>query len=54
MNAPKKVTFLISLIVAALGIVSQFINIPFVSANNFWFVSAGYVLLMLGCFLKGL
>ncbi len=54
MNAPKKVTFLISLILAALGVVAGFISIPFVSANNYWFVVAGYVLLMLGCFLKGL
>ena len=54
MNPPKKVTFLISLILAGLGIASKFVDIPFVTSYNFWFVAAGYVLLMLGCFFKGL
>ena len=54
LSAPKNVTFLLAIIVGVLGIVGQFVNIPFVSANNFWFVAAGYVLLVLGVFLKGL
>ena len=54
MNPPKKVTLLLSLILAGLGIAANFVSIPFVSAYNFWFVAAGYVLLLLGCLIKGL
>ncbi len=54
MNPPKKVTVLISLILAALGVVSTFVTIPFVSSYSFWFVVAGYALLLLGCLFKGL
>ena len=54
MNPPKKITLLVSLILASLGIASKFVNIPFVSSYDFWFVAAGYVVLMLGCFFKGL
>ena len=56
MNAPKKVTFLLALILAALGIITELglVSIPFVSAYSFWFVVAGYGLLFLGSIFKGL
>ena len=54
MNPPKKITFLIALILGALGIVSQFVSIPFVKNYDFWFVAAGWALLILGCCFKGL
>ena len=54
MNAPKKITWLISLVLIVLGIVGKFVAIPFVSANLFWFLAIGGVLLLLGTLLKGL
>lgn len=54
LSAPKGLIWWIALILAALGIVSKFVGIPFVSANNFWFVAVGYVLLFLGTLFKGL
>lgn len=56
LSAPKNGVFLISLIVAGLGIAAEFVKIPFVSSGNtqYWFMAAGYVLLMLGCLFRGL
>ncbi|MDO4566728.1 MAG: hypothetical protein Q4B42_05295 [Oscillospiraceae bacterium] len=54
MNAPKKLTWLIALILGVLGIVGSFTAIPFVSAYAFWFLAAGFALLALGCLFKGL
>jgi len=54
LNAPKKITWLISLIVGALGIVAHFVAIPVLSVYAFWLVVVGFVLLILGTFLKGL
>ena len=52
-SAPTRPVWLISLILAALGVLATFVAIPVVSANAFWFVVAGYVLLFLGTILKG-
>lgn len=51
-NAPTSLTLLISIILGGLGIVGRFITIPFVTANLFWFLTAGFVLLVLGCILR--
>jgi predicted membrane channel-forming protein YqfA (hemolysin III family) len=53
-NAPKQVTLLISVVLAVLGLLGFFVSIPFVSVYAFWLVVAGFVLLLLGCLLKGL
>ncbi len=54
LNAPKKITWLISLIIGALGIVAHLVAIPVLSVYAFWLVVVGFVLLVLGTFLKGL
>ena len=56
MNPPKKVTFLIALILGVLGVVAQLgiIKVAFLATYAFWFVVAGLVLLLLGCCVKGL
>ena len=54
LNAPKRVTWWISLVLGALGVLATFISIPFVSAYAFWFVAAGLVLLLLATALKDL
>lgn len=54
LNKPKNITFLIAIIIAVLGLIGHFASIPFVSANDFWFVVVGFVLLALGNLVKGL
>lgn len=53
LNAPKKIVWFISLILAVLGIVATFITIPFVSTYAIWVVALGWLLLFLGNILKG-
>ena len=53
-NAPKQITWLIAIIVGLLGIIGHFVAIPFVTENQFWLVSAGFVILALGTMLKDL
>jgi len=54
MNAPKKVTWLICLVLIVVSIVAKFVAIPFVTANAFWVLAVGAVLLLLATLLKGL
>ncbi len=54
LNAPKKITWLISLVIGVLGILAYFVTIPVLSVYAFWLVVVGFVLLALGTFLKGL
>ena len=53
LNAPKKIVFWISVALAVLGVLSQFVPITGVSGNSFWFVTAGFALLTAGNVLKG-
>lgn len=53
-SAPKRVTFWISLGLGLLGIISTVVTIPIVSEYSFWILAAGWLLLTLGCFVKGL
>ena len=52
LNAPKVVTFWIAVALAILGLVFYFI--PFVSAFAFFILLVGFVVLMLGNFVKGM
>ncbi len=58
LNAPKVVTFSISLILAIVAVASLYTHLPagasFVNAHRFWIVVTAYVLLALGCILRGL
>lgn len=53
LNAPKKIVWYISIILAVLSVVSTFITIPFVTAYAFWVLVVAWVLLFLGTVLKG-
>ena len=53
LTPPKKNVFWIATALAALGFIASFVSIPFVSANAFWFVVVGFVLLWLGNAVKG-
>ncbi len=54
LQKPKNVTFIISLVLAGLGVLGTLVSIPVISGLAFWLVVAGYVLLALGNLLKGL
>ena len=54
LNAPKKSTWYIALILGLLGIIASFISIPFVSQFNVWFVVIGWALIMIATYLKDL
>ena len=54
LSAPKQITWVISLILGIVGLLSMFVVIPHISMYAFWVVFAGLVLLLLGNALKGL
>ena len=54
LSAPTKPVFLVSLILAALAVISTFVAIPVVSGNAFWVAVIAYVVLLVGNVAKGL
>ena len=54
LSAPTKPVFLIAVILGILGIVGTFVAIPVVSANAFWILAAGFVILTVSTLLKGM
>jgi uncharacterized membrane protein len=54
LNAPKKIVWLISLIVGIVAIVGHFTRIPVVTDYNYWLLLFSYVLIMASTFIKGL
>jgi hypothetical protein len=53
LTPPKKVTFIIAVVLGLLGLLATFVSIPVVSGLAFWFVFAGFALLALGLTVKG-
>ncbi|HSQ34400.1 MAG TPA: hypothetical protein VLQ89_00260 [Candidatus Binatia bacterium] len=53
LNAPNKISWIISLILGLLSLAAYFVAIPFVTANLFWFMGAGWLLLIVATFMKG-
>lgn len=55
-QAPKSIVWIISVILAALGILLylRIITIPVLAPYDFWLVAVAFVLLALGNILKGL
>lgn len=54
LNAPTQNFWWVSVIVGVLGVLAQFITIPFITAYAFWFVTVALVLLVLSTVLKGM
>lgn len=55
LNAPKNITWWIAVVLGVLGILGTLITLPIITGTlAFWFVAAGFVLLALGTYLKGL
>jgi hypothetical protein len=45
--------FIISVALAVLALVGHFVSIPFVTLYQFWVALAAYVVLLVGCLMKG-
>lgn len=54
LSAPKEITWWIAVIIGVLGILGNFTTIQYVSANAFWFVAVGFVLLALATLFRDL
>ena len=54
LTPPKVITFWIAVILGFLGFFGHLTAIPLVTENDFWFLFAGFVLLVLGLLVKGL
>ena len=48
-NAPTQITFIISLVLAVVAVLSRFVAIQNVSVNAFWILLIGYIVLLIGC-----
>ncbi len=53
LSAPTKPMFLVAVVLAVLAIIGMFVAIPFVSANGFWVMTLGFVVLAAGNLMKG-
>ena len=54
LNAPTKNFWWISVILAIVALIGQFVAIPFVSVYAFWILAVGFLLLVLSTVLKGM
>ena len=53
LTPPKKIVFLISLILFIISLVAHFVDIPFATQYQYWIMLVAYVLLAAGVALKG-
>ena len=54
LSPPTQVVFIISVIIAILGVLAALGTVTFIPLASVWIVTAAFVLLALGCLLKGL
>tara|TARA_R110002020_G_scaffold5971_10_gene24621 strand:- start:4229 stop:4399 length:171 start_codon:yes stop_codon:yes gene_type:complete len=53
LSAPKQVVFLLSLVLAMVGLLAGLAIIPGLPVPALYIVTAGYAVLALGCLIKG-
>mgnify|MGYP001166956294 CR=1 FL=1 len=53
LSAPTQPLFVVSLVLAGLGLLGRFAVIQVISPNAYWLLLAGYVVLLVGVVLKG-
>jgi uncharacterized membrane protein len=53
LSAPKVYTFWIAVVLALLGLIAEIFSVAVLAPYAFWFVAAGFVVLMLGNLVKG-
>jgi len=52
-TAPKRIVWILGLLLGLLGIIGNFANLDFLTTNSFWFLLAGFALLAIGTSFKG-
>lgn len=45
LSAPKNTTFLVAVVLGLLGLLGFIVQLPFITANAFWLVVVGFILL---------
>lgn len=53
LTPPKKIVFMISLILAIVSLVASFVDIPVATQYQYWVMVAAWAILAAGVFLKG-
>jgi hypothetical protein len=54
LSAPTRPVWVVSIILGVLGLLGKFAAVPFVTANAFWLLAAGFVVLAISTIYKGL
>jgi hypothetical protein len=54
LTPPKKIIWILSLIIAVLSIVGFFVDIPYVSEYKFWVMGVAWLLMFIGVTFKGI
>ena len=54
LSAPKQVTFIISVVLALLGLLAAIVQLGFLSSIAIWLILVGFVILAVGCFVPDL
>lgn len=54
LNAPKQATFIISVLIAVVGVLAALVPLGFLTGISLWLVVIGFVLLAAGCVLPNL
>ena len=54
LSAPTTPIFIVSLVLAILALLGHFVSIPVVTVYQFWLAIIAYVVLCVGCLLKGM
>ena len=54
LSAPKKLTWLIAVVLAVIGLLAQLITIPVLSNIAFWILLVAFIILVLGTALEGI
>ena len=53
LTPPSTAVFVVSLILAALAVIGKFVQIPFITENDFWVAIVAYVVLAVGNLFRG-
>lgn len=54
LSAPKLYTWIVAVVLGALGVIGRYVNLPLVTKYDFWLVVLGLVVLILGTLLDQL
>lgn len=53
LNAPKQIVWIVSVVLAVIGIIGKFTTVAFISANAFWLITVAFIILTASTLLKG-